>query len=112
MVSPSYGTQLSVHPEHKCGAPHEATVISRRLGSFSDPMTRSSLSARFVDRAPDRPSNSIMVDSACVHASTSRLGRYTRRLRPTGMVNVSISSTPSPLANGSATQAPIFSVRR
>src|ERR1700692_3427864 len=31
---------------------------------------------------------------------------------PSGMVNVSISLPPSPLANGSAKQAPIFSARR
>jgi hypothetical protein len=48
------------------------------------------------------------VDSVCFRESASQLGRYTRRLRPTGMVNVSISFAPSPLANGSATRAPIF----
>ena len=83
---------------------HHARALLNRSG----PRCRRGSSAA----QPDRPSNSILVDSACFHASTLRLGRYTRRLRPTGMVNVSISSTPSPLANGSATQAPIFSVRR
>jgi hypothetical protein len=52
------------------------------------------------------------VDSTHCRTSILQPGRYTRRLRPTGMVNVSSFLAPSPLANGSARQAPISSVRR
>jgi hypothetical protein len=50
----------------------------------------------------------VLVDKMTRRASSFEQGRYTRRLPPSGMVNVSISSAPSPLANGSARQAPIF----
>jgi hypothetical protein len=43
---------------------------------------------------PDRLRPAIWVDSTCCRASTSQSGRYTRRLRPTGMLNVSTSSRP------------------